>query len=314
MRVGNLDGASTPVEGTRNDVLAPFRADPAFGVLENKTGFGFPLFWNLSRGGALADLRFRQACLKAINRDDIVRRLLTGNGETGSAGFLPPSHPYHVEVDRYDHDPAAANQMLEGAGYRRPASGGVRQGPDGKPLRFSLFLPNTVPPALPELVAANLKEVGIELDLQVIDLVRLFGVKGAGNYDMLITLYPGPVGVGPNGDPDVLRGIYHSKPPNPFHQATGYSNPEVDQLLDRQVATYDEQERKELVGRIQRTVSRELPVAMLYYTTMFFVYRKATFDQWYYTPGGFGPGIPDIFNKHAFVTGRKTGLEVRKAE
>ncbi|MDQ3973165.1 MAG: ABC transporter substrate-binding protein [Actinomycetota bacterium] len=313
VRAGQLDGGQAPVEGARNDVLDPFRQDPAFGVISNQTAFAFPLYFNLRRGGALADVRFRQACLMAIDREDLVQRLLTGNGTVGSAGFLPPGHPYHVEVDPYNYDPGAANRLLDDAGYRRTSPDGVRQGPDGAPLRFTLVVHDTVPPALPELVAANLRQVGVDVDRQVVDLVRLFGIKTGATYDLLINLYPGPAGTTPNGDPEILRPVYHSQPPNQLYAATGYANPEVDRLLDRQLTTLDPAERKEMVGEIQRIVARELPVAVLYYTTMFFAFRKQVFDQWYYTTGGFGPGIPDAYNKHAFVTGQKTGLQIRQA-
>lgn len=311
VRAGELDGGQGPVEGVRNDVIDPFRNNPAFGVLEHETAFAFPLYWNLDRGGALADVRFRQACLMAIDREDIVRRLLTGNGTVGNPGFLPPGHPYHVEVDQYAYDPEAANRLLDEAGYRRTSPDGVREGPDGAPLRFSLFTHDTVPPPLPELVAANLQDVGVELEQEVVDLVRLFGIKTQANYDLLITLYPGPVGTTPNADPDILRPVYHSNPPNQLYAATGYAAPGLDELLDRQRMVYDEAERRAIVAEIQRTVARDLPLTVLYYTTMFFVFRKEVFDQWYYTEGGFGPGIPDAYNKHAFVTGQKTGLEIR---
>jgi peptide/nickel transport system substrate-binding protein len=309
VRAGQLDGGQAPVEGVRNDVIDPFRSDPAFGVLEHETAFAFPLFWNLERGGALADVRFRQACLMAIDREDIVRRLLTGNGTVGNPGFLPPGHPYHVEVDQYAYDREAANALLDEAGYARTSPSGLRQSPDGAPLRFTLFVHDSVPPALPELIAANLAEVGVELDQQMVDLVRLFGIKTQGTYDLLISLYPGPVGTTPNSDPDILRPVYHSNPPNQLYAAAGYDNSELDELLDRQRTILDDSERREVVGDIQRTVARDLPLTILYYTTMFFVFRQDVFDGWYYTEGGFGPGIPDAYNKHAFVTGKKTGLE-----
>jgi ABC-type transport system substrate-binding protein len=95
LRVGQLDGAATAAAGARSEVLAPFRDDPEYGIAEREIGFCFPLFFNLSRGGALADLRFRRACLHAIDRQDMVGRLLTGNGEVGSQGFLPPSHDFY---------------------------------------------------------------------------------------------------------------------------------------------------------------------------------------------------------------------------
>ena len=53
-------------------------------------------------------------------------------------------------------------------------------------------------------------------------------------------------------------------------------------------------------------------MAMLYYSRQFFAFRKKVFDQWYYTPGGFGPGIPEVYNKHVYVTGRTQGTEVRR--
>jgi peptide/nickel transport system substrate-binding protein len=313
VRVGALDGAASPAEGVRNEVLQPFRDHPEFGLVTRQAGFAFPLFFNLARGGALADRRFRQACLHALNRDDMVKRLLTGNGQPGSQGFLPPSHPdYEPATRAYPFDPAEAERLLDKAGYRRPQAGAERTYSDGRPLRFTLHIPDVVPIALAELTASGLKAVGIGVKLERIDLVRLFGAKLQGSYDLLVTSYPGPSGIGPGGDPDILRGVYSSKPVNPIHQATGYANPEVDRLLDAQRVTVDAAERKRLVQQIQRVVADDLPVAMLYYTDLFFAFRRNVFDQWYFTPGGFGTGIPDVFNKHAYITGRKAGLQVRQ--
>ena len=312
LRVGELDGAATAAEGGTDAVLKPFRDDPRYGIISRQAGFAFPLFFNIKRGGALADLRFRRACLHAIDRADMVERLLTGNGQVGSPGWLPPTHPYYEPgVRDYPFDRAEAERLLDEAGYRRRSGARFRSNPDGTRLRLLLYIPDVVPVALAEVTAESLKAVGIDVDLQRIDLVRLFGTKLQESYDLLITSYPGPSGIGPSGDPEILRGVYHSKPPNPFHKATGYANPEVDRLLDAQVATYDVEERKRLVRQIQRIVAEDLPVAMLYYTTFFYVYRKSVFDQWYFTPGGFGPGIPDVYNKHPYITGRKEGTAVR---
>jgi peptide/nickel transport system substrate-binding protein len=313
LRVGQLDAAAAPEEGATNAVLAPFRDEGRFGIVSQEAGFGFPLFFNMARGGALADVRFRRACLHAIDREDMVKRLLTGNGQAGSAGWLPPSHPYYDPgVRSYPFDRGEAERLLDEAGYRRSGRGGNRTNPDGTPLRLVLYIPDLVPIALAELTANSLKAVGVDVDLQRIDLVRLFGVKAQGAFDLLITLYPGPAGIGPMGDPEILRNVYDSEAPNSFHKAAGYANPEVERLLDAQRATVSVEERKPLVGRIQRIVAEELPVAMLYYTTLFYAYRKDIFDQWYFTPGGFGPGLPDVYNKHPYITGRKQGLEVRR--
>jgi peptide/nickel transport system substrate-binding protein len=307
---GQLDGTATSVEGVTNDALDPFRNDPKYTVIDQQGAWGWPLFFNIQRGGALADVRFRRACLHAINAPDLVDRLLTGNGGVGSQGFLSPENPYYKPVREYPFDPAQAERLLDEAGFTRLSPGGPRRNSDGSPIKYTLFMVDLVPIALTELIQANLKEVGIEIDLRRIDLVRLFGTKNEAAYDMLITSYPGPSGIGPNGDPEQLRNIYHSKPPNTFQKATGYSNPEMDRLIDAQQRAVTFEERKALVGQIQEIAAEDLPVAMLYYTTMFFVYEKSVFDAWYYTPMGFGPSITEVFNKQAYITGRKTGTKI----
>ncbi|HEX2192925.1 MAG TPA: ABC transporter substrate-binding protein [Acidimicrobiales bacterium] len=314
LRVGELDAAPADEEGATNAVLEPFRDESRYGIIAQEAGFGFPLFFNMTRGGALADLRFRRACLHAMDREDMVKRLLTGNGQVGSAGWLAPVNPYYDPgVRSYPFDRAEAERLLDEGGYRRSGRGGNRTNADGSPLRLVLYIPDLVPIALAELVANALKQVGIDVDLQRIDLVRLFGVKAQKAYDLLITSYPGPAGIGPTGDPEILRSTFHSQATDSFHKASGYNNPEVDRLLDIQLSALSVEDRRPPVNRIQRIVADDIPAMMLYYTTYFYVFRKNVFDQWYFTPGGFGPGLPDPYNKHPYITGRKRGLEVREA-
>ena len=313
LRSGELDSADSNVGGVRNEVLEPFRDNPEYGLVSQEAAFAYPLFFNITRGGPLADVRFRRACLHAIDRADIVRTLLTGNGRPGSQGWLPPNHPaYDAGVRDYPFNRPESERLLDEAGYRRRTGDGPRVNQDGSPLRLVLYVPTTVPEAMAERLATSLRAVGVEIDLQPIDLVRLFGLKTSQNYDLLVTAYPGPSGIGPSGDPDSLRAVYHSKPPNPLHHATGYANPQVDRLLDAQIHATDDDDRRRMVGEIQRLVAEDLPVAMLYYTTLFHAFRKTVFDQWYYTPGGFGPGIFEVYNKHVYITGRKEGLQVRR--
>lgn len=313
LRAGDIDGGSPAVEGVTPDALAPFQGDDRFGMISQPTAFAFPLYFNLSRGGALADVRFRRAVAMAIDRGDIVRRLLKGNGEPGSAGFLPPGHPYHVDVERYGFDPVGADHLLDEAGYPRVRRGGIRSNHEGNPLRFTLLQPATVPAAVSEIVSSNLEQVGVDLGIEVFDHGRLFGAKNDGNYDLIITSFPGPVGTGIGGDPDFLRSIFSSRGGESLHHANGYVNPRVDDLLERQLHAKDEGERKLLIGQAQRAVAEDLPVLPLYYTTLFFVFWKQAFDPWYYTPGGYGPGLPTVYNKHVFVTGSKRGLRIRRA-
>lgn len=257
--------------GSRPEVLGPFRSDPAFEVSELTTGgFNSAIQWNLARGGALGDVRFRQACARAINRNDLVQRLLGGNGQPGNPGFLPPQHPFNTPVEQYVFDTAAANRLLDDAGYRRSDPAGVRQDADGKPLRFGLL---TVLPPLGEVIAGSLRAIGVEATVQPAgQLPQLIQAVTQGNFDMAVIVYGGAL-----GDPDYVRGVFSSRlVPNQrqFFSARGYANPELDDLLDKQRTTVDEADRKRQFVRVQEIIARDIPLMHLYYPTNYRIFCK----------------------------------------
>ncbi len=302
---GEIDAGGPSGTGATRDALAPFKADPAFGIVEGPGDFTIALYWNLAMGGALGDVRFRQACVRAINRPDLVARLVGGNGKPGNPGFLPTTNPAHAPVEQYAFDVGAANRQLDDAGYTR-SGGGTRQGPDGKPLRFSLVVGNSPVPPATDIVVNALKAIGVELIPQPLDQPTRDARTVKGDYEMALSEFGGL-----GGDADYLRQVYSSKVPKRFQSASGFANPEFDDFADRQLVTLDDGERRKLLAGMQEIVADQVPLLPLYYPASFLAYRKAVFDQWYYTPGGFGGGVPTVYNKQVFVTGQKAGTEIR---
>lgn len=301
---GSIDAADET--GPRPQTLSPFQNNPTYGILRGPEDFTYALYWNLARGGALADRTFRQACCYAINRAAMVAHLTGGDGQPGNPGFLPPDNPYYVPVPQYSYDPARANQMLDAAGYRRASGSGVRRAPDGTPLSFTLVVSNHPLPPAADLVVTDLAAIGVALSVQPVDLTSLDARTTAGNYEMAITNFGGL-----GGDPDYLRRVYDSHLPPAFQSAHGYDNPEFNRLAARQLVTLDTAARQKIVGQMQQIVARDVPLLPLYYPYFVTVFRRKVFDAWYFTPGGFGGGVPTIYNKQALVTGRTTGLAIR---
>jgi peptide/nickel transport system substrate-binding protein len=290
-----IDVGSTDIFGVPADTLAQFRSQKAFGIQESKAAIAIPLRVNLAKGGALADVRFRQACARGINRGDIVQRLTKGNSLPGNPGYLPPGHPYYVPVQQYPFDPAAANVMLDAAGYARGA-GGVRQGPDGKPLRFTLTVISGIPAVL-ELVTRDLKNLGIELTPKQVPLISLLGNL---DYEMAIG-FDGDLTS--TSDPDHLRLVFSSKSGS-FQHPTGYANPRMDDLAERQAVTLDDGERHRQVAEIQQLAAQDMPVLVLYYPTEYSIYKKSVFDQW-----SEGSALTEL--KRNLMTGLKSGVKIR---
>ncbi len=310
LQAGELDAGSSSAgaSGVRPEVLASFRANPAFGVLKAPAGnFGSALYWNIAKGGALADVQFRHACARAIDRQDLVKRLFGENGTPGNPGWIPPANPYHVDVEQYPFDRNAAEAMLDAAGYRRNGGQGVRQGPNGQPLRFTLLVANPVGPYV-DVVVSSLAAVGVELTPQALDTPTFNQRVIAGSSEMAI-ISSGGMNTD-HGEGDYFYQVYSSKMKSTQH-AQGYINPTVDQLIDQQQSAIDVDERKKIVAQIQRLVAADLPLLMLFYADSFEIFRKAAFDQWYFTPGGVASTVPSAENKQVFITGRKTGTAIR---
>ncbi|MDP9020237.1 MAG: ABC transporter substrate-binding protein [Actinomycetota bacterium] len=304
------DLAATSASGLRPQVLAPFRDNPSLKILEGPPGnFGSGLFWNLAKGGALADVQFRRGCAKAIDREDMVERLHGGNAQPGNPGWIPEGNPSHVDVEQYPFDREEAESMLDQAGYTRTGDG-VRQGPDGQPLRFALLVANPPPPTA-DLVVGALGEVGIELTVQALDTPAFNQRVIAGDSEMSVITFGGMNT--DHGEGNYLRQVYSSRTRATQH-AQGYENPELDRLLEEQQVTVDESQRREIVARAQEIIAEDLPLLPLVYPDSFAIFNPSTFSEWYYTESGVASTVPLIENKHVFVTGRQTGLEIRPFE
>lgn len=312
LRAAEIDVAGTPVEGVRPEALDPLRTDARYGIVADDGSWTFPLIFNLARAGALADVRVRRACALAIDRRAIVQRLVGGAGAPGNPGFLPPGHPAHADVEQYPFDRARAERLLDAAGYRRDGADGLRRDADGAPLRPRILTGNAPVSPMLDLLVDALRAVGIELRPQAVDLPTLFGRTQQGAFDMALTLYPGPGGTAPDADPDMLRTFFSSRIEGRLQGAHGWVDDEFDALADRQLVTADAAERRGLLARMQAILARELPALALYYPTVSHVFRRGAFDEWYVTPGGFAGGLPGVLNKHALVTGARTGLRIRR--
>ena len=120
---------------------------------------------------ALRDPVVRQAISKVIDRDLLVERVLGGYGLAGTTIVLPFAERWHVEPasDTQAYDPAGAAALLDDAGYVDTDDDGVRETPDGEPLRFRFFLRSESDEnqKAGEFIASWLEDLGIETDITV---------------------------------------------------------------------------------------------------------------------------------------------------
>jgi len=285
--------------GVTDEMLEPFRQAP-FAVKKAPGEWGMFLYFNLAKETPLQDTRVRQAIAHAVDRQAMVERVLFGFGGPGAAGFLPPANPfYDADVSNYAYDLEEAKALLREAGY------------DGTPIQLA-YSPDWImaSPRVVEIIQAGLGEVGLNLETVTMDQATIDAAAREGNYELLLTGFGGL-----GSDPDQLRRNFaSSSPARGFSRALGYHNVEFDALAEAQVSMSDPAERAAAVDKMQAILAQDLPALALYYTDRVVVYNADVFDNWYYTPGGYGGGIPMPYNKHQFIVGLPEGLTIRGSE
>jgi peptide/nickel transport system substrate-binding protein len=285
--------------GVTEEMLKPFR-QPPFEIKQAPGEWGMFLYFNLEKETPLQDVRVRQAIAHAVDRQAMVERVLFGFGGPGNPGFLPPANPfYNPDVTPYPYDLEKAKALLKEAAY------------DGRPIQLA-YSPDWIMASarVVEIIEAGLSEIGISVDKVTMDQATIDAAANEGSYELLITGFGGL-----GADPDQLRRSFASSSQSRgFSRAVGYHNAEFDALAEAQVSMSDPAERAAAVDEMQAILAQDLPALALYYTARVVVYNADVFDNWYFTPSGYGGGIPMPYNKHQFIVGVPEGLVIRGSE
>jgi hypothetical protein len=166
---------------------------------------------------------------------------------------LSPGTPFRRTL--YEHDVDRANELLDELGLVDADGDGMRDLPDGSPFRPELLDSNRFSAKTPELMKEHLREVGIDLQLNILEQAAADEAAVQANYPMALVGFGGIM-----GDPDTLRTRYASDAPGgSFNRTHGYSNPEVDRLAKEQLVAVDRGERMALVAQMQQIIAEDCP-------------------------------------------------------
>lgn len=298
---GSIDAADLLEEGTPEEQIKALSRK--FREIKGSGDWNLALHFNLNKGFPYSEIRFREAIAYAIDRKDLVKRLLLGRGEPGSAGGLAPDHPYIAnDLPPYERNIKKASALLDEIGLKDKNGDGLRELPDGTAFKQELQISARFTAKSAELIKEYLRRVGIDVVIKVQDRAAADAAAAAGNYTMALVGYGGIM-----GDPDFLRERYAStSKARSFSNAQGFKNARFDEIAAKQLVTLDAKERRQMITEMQRILSKELPVISLYVPSRLAFYDPNDFHGWYYTPGC--SPCRATRNKHMFVTGKKVGF------
>jgi len=214
---------------------------------------------------ALLDPDFRKAVLMAIDTQTIIDKVQGGYAQAGTT-IVPPAFQFHTDpASPVSFDIAAANQLLDQAGYTDTDGNGLRNakgGGDDIDLRFILRSQSTIEPQLGKYISGFLRQVGIGTKTEVLTDSKLETAWYANDYDLYIW------GWSPDPDPDFILSTFTSGQCGSWSD-TCYSNPKYDDLYKQQRTAGSPEERASIISQMQDIIYQDSPEIVLdYYNTL----------------------------------------------
>jgi peptide/nickel transport system substrate-binding protein len=233
--------------------------------------------FNLDRAPT-SELSFRQAVASAINYRQIVDLVFSGYGATPTAGFVPSTHAnFNADIPELAQDAAKATQLLDSLGWKDTNGDGLREGADGRNIDVVLLTRSDMASSLraAELVAADLRAVGIGNTVKAVDSATWVAAKDAMDYDLVLfratpwgTLMHAGHGSGYFDSRRTGSGVLHN-----------FALTEYLETCDARLATADPEEQERLDRQLQQLQADYLPGLALAWTESVYPYREG-WDNW----------------------------------
>ncbi len=212
----------------------------------------------------LSDLRVRRAIAHAIDKQVLVTKL-TYDTAVAADDEHPPFMWAHAGGKTYPFDLAEARRLLDEAGWKA-GSDGIRR-KNGHRLRLVLATntTNVTRRSAAVLLQADLRAIGIDMQVKSYLGTQLFAPKGAGGilanakYDLALSGWIG--GIDPD---DSVRFMCRSFPPDGANY-TRYCSKEMDAAQNVALEHYDEATRKKAYAKIQALIFRDMPQDFLWW-------------------------------------------------
>lgn len=220
------------------------------------------LFLNL-RDPLFASVDVRRALDLALDRERIVQGALGTHAEVGVGPI--PATSWAFGPPGLLHDPNAARDLLEAAGWTDSDGDGVRDRA-GARLSFSLLVNDDDPArlAVAQALVDQLQEIGVQVSVRAMPAGEVASALAARQFSAAIF-----GSLSATGDPDCYD-VWHSAFADDGLNFTGWQNQEVDTLLTEARQITDQSERRARYVRFQEIFAEQVPALMLYYPRYYF--------------------------------------------
>jgi peptide/nickel transport system substrate-binding protein len=189
---------------------------------------------------ALKDPRVRRAIAMALDTNRFSTDFLLGLGKPARSPVPPGMWAYDSSLQPIPYDTAQAKQLLADAGV------------SNLKVRLSTNAGNHFREDWVTFTQQSLADIGVTVQPDVKEWTQVVKEGTDGTFEMICPTFAGVL-----VDPDELYLPFYSTSPR---NVIGYSNPEMDKLLDQGRQTVDIDKRKQIYSQVQQILNQEVPV------------------------------------------------------
>jgi len=208
---------------------------------------------------------FRQAVMKAIDRDGLIKSVWFGRAQKLDGIISPANKKWHnPNTPKYEYSPETAREMFISQGFSYDRSGRLLDA-QKNPVCFDFIVADGSQnsTSMATTFVENMRAVGIEVKLKFMDFGTMISkIDNTFEYEAALMGFTG--GGDPSGGKAIYRsdGFLHVWNPRQKSPATDWEK-RIDEIMDAQEVEFDPDKRKALIDEMQNIFSTELPLLFL---------------------------------------------------
>ena len=232
-------------------------ADPNLRLTSYLSRHFYFVQWNLMRP-LFAEKEVRQALTLAIDRQGIIDSLHYGYANVCYSPFTSNTWFHHKGLKPWPYDPDRARELLASRGWVDHDGDGVLDR-DGVPFRFELLINsgNPLRRDIMVVIQEQLRRIGIAVETRMMDFNAMLVPLASHDFDA--TIFGLAIDTSFN-----TYAFFHSRAIDDGFNWGGYSNPEVDRVIEAIEAEVDQQVALPLYHRLQELLHEDQPFTFLY--------------------------------------------------
>lgn len=260
---------------------AEMLADKGYRALSAVLPRIFGLFFNQSQNQIFTDKNVIIAIDKAVNKEDIVKQVLSGYGVPIDGPIPPGMAPEEIsgsdQPEEYEDRVADAKGLLAKDGWTLDDDGvlaktttDAKKNKTTTELAFSISTGNAPELArAAQMIASELGAIGMKVDVKTFETGNLNqAVIRPRKYDALL------FGEIINDESDLFAFWHSSQRKDPGLNVALYTNAKVDKILEDAFTTVDPAAREEKYAEFEDDIRKDMPAVFLYSPSFIYVVEK----------------------------------------